>query len=333
MNGSLERGKQRISNEILICDPEEAYVKKLAETLLLKKEATAGVRTCSSLEFMEKSLGIANVKVLLISEEIPYEVRKQSFAGKRIVLTKNRCVDLGEEETELMKYQAVDKLTEVIVRAFLENSFQLAKKGHRGRIVGIYSPVHRIGKTTFALKLGKELSEEENVLYMNLETYAGIGGYFRGKEMQDLSHLLYYSKQEHDAIGIRVTSIIQQMGNLDYIPPMKIGTDLKTISMQEWKALFEKLSEQSIYETFIVDIGDSIQNIFEMMEMCDWIIIPFSDDVYAKAKMQQWKYTLNMLKMQELEMKSIYINMKKSIRQAVADVMEELREAGSADLC
>lgn len=308
-------------------------MKKLAEILLLKKEVTAGVRTCSSLEFMEKSLGIANVKVLLISEEIPYEVRKQSFAGKRIVLTKNRCEDLGAEETELMKYQSIDKLSEVIVRAFLENSFQLTRRGRGGRIIGIYSPVHRIGKTTFAIKLGKELSEEENVLYMNLETYAGIGGYFRGKEMQDLSHLLYYSKQEKDTIGIRITSIIQQMGSLDYIPPMKIGTDLKTVSMQEWKELFEKLTKQSIYETFIIDIGDSVQNVFEMMEMCDWIIIPFSDDVYAKAKMQQWKYMLNMLKMQELEMKSIYVNMKKSTRQAVADVMEELREAGSAEPC
>lgn len=309
-------------------------MKKLAEILLLKKEVTAGVRTCSSLNFVGKTLEIANVKVLLISDEVPYEERKQLFAGKRIVLTKDRCADLGTEETELMKYQSIDKLTEVIVQAFFENSFQLAKRGgHRGTLIGIYSPVHRIGKTTFALKLGKELSEEENVLYMNLETYAGIGGYFRGKEMQDLSHLLYYSRQENDAIGVRITSIVQQMGNLDYVPPMKMGTDLKTVSMQEWKALFEKLSEQSIYESIIIDIGDSVQNIFEMLEMCDWILIPFADDVYAKAKMQQWKYTLNMLKMQELELKSIYVNMKKSVRQAVADVVEELRDTESVDRC
>lgn len=309
-------------------------MKKLAEILLLKKEVTAGVRTCSSLDFVGKTLEIANVKVLLISDEVPYEERKRLFAGKRIVLTKDRCADLGTEETELMKYQSIDKLTEVIVQAFFENSFQLAKRGgHRGTLIGIYSPVHRIGKTTFALKLGKELSEEENVLYMNLETYAGIGGYFRGKEMQDLSHLLYYSRQENDAIGVRITSIVQQMGNLDYVPPMKMGTDLKTVSMQEWKALFEKLSEHSIYESIIIDIGDSVQNIFEMLEMCDWILIPFADDVYAKAKMQQWKYTLNMLKMQELELKSIYVNMKKSVRQAVADVVEELRDTESVDRC
>lgn len=330
----LERSRQRISSEILICDPEEAYVKKLAEILLLKKEVTAGVRICSSLEYVEKLLEIGNIKVLLISEEIPYETRKQLFTGKRIVLTKNRCVDLGVEETELMKYQSIEKLIAVIMKVFLENSFHLSKrKGHHGKILGIYSPVHRIGKTTFALKLGKELAEEESVLYLNLETYAGIGGYFRDEENQDLSNLLYYTKQENDAISVRVSSSVQHMGNLDYIPPMKIGTDLKDIEMQEWKALFEKLSEQSVYDTIVVDIGDSIRNIFEMIEMCDWIFIPFAEDVYAKSKMNQWNYMLNTLKMQELEMKSIYVNMDRSIRQAAAEALAELKTREGEDIC
>ena len=62
-------------------------MKKLAEVLLLKKDVTAGVRICSSPELVEKMLEIGNIKVLLISEEIPYEMRKQLFPGKRIVLT------------------------------------------------------------------------------------------------------------------------------------------------------------------------------------------------------------------------------------------------------
>lgn len=309
-------------------------MKKLAEVLLLKKDVTAGVRICSSPELVEKMLEIGNIKVLLISEEIPYEMRKQLFPGKRIVLTKDRCADLGIEETELMKYQSIDKLATVIMKVFLENSFQLTKRnGYQGKVIGIYSPVHRIGKTTFALKLGKELAEEENVLYVNLETYAGMGGYFRDTEVQDLSHLLYYAKQENDVIGVRITSIVRQMGNLDYIPPMKIGADLKAVEMEEWKDLFEKISQQSIYETIIVDMGNSIQNVFEMMEMCDWIFIPFADDVYAKAKMKQWKYMLNVLKLQDMEMKCIYVNMGKSIRQAVADSVAELKRREGADAC
>ncbi len=38
-----ERSNERITDELLICDSEEAYVKRLAELLLLKKEVTVGV--------------------------------------------------------------------------------------------------------------------------------------------------------------------------------------------------------------------------------------------------------------------------------------------------
>ena len=89
-----ERSNERITDELLLCDSEEAYVKRLAELLLLKKEVTVGVRTCSLPEHVEHLIEIGNVKVLLISEVVPYQERKRVFAGKRIVLTREHCADL-----------------------------------------------------------------------------------------------------------------------------------------------------------------------------------------------------------------------------------------------
>ena len=115
--------EQRIDREILICDPEEEYVRRLAEALLLKKEVTAGVRICSSPEMVQELLKIGLIKVLLISEDVPYEKRKQIFTGKRIILTRQHCVDLGEEETELRKYQPVDGLMTGILKGLQEEKF------------------------------------------------------------------------------------------------------------------------------------------------------------------------------------------------------------------
>ena len=156
--------EQRIDREILICDPEEEYVRRLAEALLLKKEVTAGVRICSSPEMVQELLKIGLIKVLLISEDVPYEKRKQIFTGKRIILTRQHCVDLGEEETELRKYQPVDGLMTGILKGLQEEKFpgSCADNGN-GRILGVYSPVHRIGKTTFSLKLGKALDSADKV--------------------------------------------------------------------------------------------------------------------------------------------------------------------------
>ena len=158
-------------------------------------------------------LEIGNIQILLISEEVPYEERAQMFAGTRIVLTRNHCKDLGEEEKELRKYQAATILTDEIVNILRTDLVSEFRRKSRRRMIGIYSPLSRIGKTSFTLKLGKMLSEKENVLYMNFETYAGIGGYFQ-KEEKDFSNLLYYARQEKDDLGARIASMVRQKGSL-----------------------------------------------------------------------------------------------------------------------
>ena len=298
--------EQRIDREILICDPEEEYVRRLAEALLLKKEVTAGVRICSSPEMVQELLKIGLIKVLLISEDVPYEKRKQIFTGKRIILTRQHCVDLGEEETELRKYQPVNG---------------------NGRILGVYSPVHRIGKTTFSLKLGKALAQSEDVLYLNLETYAGMGGYFRDQDAPDLANVLYYAKQERDDIGIRIPSMVKTMGALDYIPPMKVWTDLRAVHTEEWKTLFERLISQSVYSVIILDIGNGMEDVFQLLRLCDQILMPCAEDVYAMAKIAQYQHMLKVLRYQELESRTMYINMGKNMRQTVKETAEILKES------
>lgn len=319
-------GRQRIDREILICDSEEEYVKRLAGALLLKKEVTAGVRICSSPDMVQELLEIGHIKVLLISEEVPYEKRKQIFPGKRIVLTGVHCEDLGEEETELRKYQPVDGLMSGILKGLQESGFP-GSCAENGKIFGVYSPVHRIGKTTFALKLGKALAQSEDVLYLNLETYAGMGGYFRDQDAPDLANVLYYAKQEKDDIGIRIASMVKRMGDLDYIPPMKVWTDLRAVHTDEWKSLLERLLKQSVYNIIILDIGNGMNDVFQLLKLCDRILMPCAEDVYAMAKIEQYRYMLKVLQYQELESHTMYINMGKNMRQTVKETVELLKES------
>lgn len=298
-------------------------MKRLAEVLLLKKEVSAEVRACSSLSMLEKLLEIGKIQVLLISEVFPYEKRKQISEGRRIILTAKHCRDLGEEEQELPKYQSADVLAAQIMQAFQRDSQAYGLTGGRtGQLIAVYSPVHRIGKTTFSLKLGKALAEKENVLYLNLETYAGIGGFFKEEEEQDLSHLLYYAKQDDGNISVRISSIVKQMGNLDYIPPMKVWTDLQDVSAQDWGLFFERLSKESIYDTVLIDLGNAVTSVFEILKQCDRILFPGAKDVYARAKISQYRYMQKVLGYQELERKTLHVDMEKPLRQAVRETLE-----------
>ena len=252
----------------------------------MKKEVTAGVRICSSPEMVQELLKIGLIKVLL------------------------HCVDLVEEETELRKYQPVDGLMTGILKGLQEEKFpgSCADNGN-GRILGVYSPVHRIGKTTFSLKLGKALAQSEDVLYL------------------DLANVLYYAKQERDDIGIRIASMVKRMGDLDYIPPMKVWTDLRAVHTEEWKTLFERLISQSVYSVIILDIGNGMEDVFQLLRLCDQILMPCAEDVYAMAKIAQYQHMLKVLRYLELESRTMYINMGKNMRQTVKETVELLKES------
>lgn len=287
---------------------------------------TVGIRICSSLDMVSRLLEIGQIKVLLISEEIPYGERRKIFDGKRIVLTRNKCIDLGEDEVELRKYQSVDRISSEILTLLQEldsGSLPISRR-KKGKLIAVYSPIHRIGKTTFALKLGKKIAEQENVLYLNLETYAGMGGYFRDENTQNLSHLLYYAKQDQDDISVRIASMVQRMGRLDYIPPMQVWTDLRVVETKDWIMFFEKLSEQSIYDTVILDLGNNVENVFDMLGICDVILLLQTSDVYGEARMKQFHYMTKVLGYQEVERKTIYIDMNVPPRQSVNTALQEL---------
>lgn len=46
--------------------------------------------------------------------------------------------------------------------------------------------------------------------------------------------------------------------------------------------------------------------------------------MYAKSKMEQYHYILKVLQIQELEMRTIYVDMEKGMRQSVKDATLEL---------
>ena len=164
----------------------------------------------------------------------------------------------------------------------------------RGSLIGVYSPIHRIGKTKYALELGKELAEKGPVLYLNLEEYAGGEHYFSKEQEQNLGDLLYYSKQETGNLGLRISMMTGQIGNMDYIRPIPVVQDLQAVTAEEWLQLFEQIVEKSIYEVLILDLGDSVNGLFSILEKCDSVHTLSIEEPAAKAKLQQ--YTENLLR-------------------------------------
>lgn len=292
---------------LVICDCEEQYAKNLLQVLSNLHQKELSFYLFYTFEDLKKFAEEKQIDRLLIAGEYPREKRDEISANMKFVLVRERQ-KLSEDEKEIFRYQSADMIWEQLQEAERDRKKGVGKTTGRiqnsnlkpsglqvdGRLIGVYSPIHRIGKTRFALEMGKQLAENGPVLYLNLESYAGGDGYFPEKQKQNLGDLLYYSRQEQTNLGMRISMMAGQLGKLDYIEPIFFTQDLSGVRKEDWQSLLKQILSQCIYEKIILDLGESVNGLFEILEMCDVIFTPYIDERISKMKLNQ--YTENLRK-------------------------------------
>lgn len=157
-----------------------------------------------------------------------------------------------------------------------------------GRIIGVYSPINRCLKTSFALTMGQLLARDLKVLYLNFEDCSGfrrlIGEEYKG----GLSDLLYYYSQE-GFHWVRLGSIVYTWGELDYVPPVQYPEDLCQVTGQVMAELVTRIAMESVYESIILDLGQFGKKASEVLEICDAVYMPVKDDCVSAAKIEEFE--------------------------------------------
>lgn len=282
------------SKNLVICDRETEYAARLADYLNGKKELALQVRLCSNPEQLMVIRREAAVDILLADEGIAFG--EGDLAGIPRVIRLS-AVEAGNPESPvhtIFRYQPGEEIYTRLIEALAESGmgeFWNVRKKERGKMIGFYSPVHRSGQTTYAIRKGKEMAETANVLYLNLEPYGGIGEYFP-EEKRNLSMLLYYAKQENGNPALLITTLVKQMEGLDYIPPVVFPEDLKTVTASEWMWLFGEILNHSIYDVLILDLSEVVQGLFEILKICDSVYMLTADDPLAVSKIYQYEEVL-----------------------------------------
>lgn len=215
-------------------------------------------------------------------------------------------------ETDLFKYQPVDQIIRLIIgyqgdidKSSLSHPMRektaVKTKTRANRIraepvtrglIGVYSPVHRIGKTRFALKMGRKLAEEAHVLYLNLEGYSGNEYYFPEKKDKSLADLLYFMRQEKTNLGVKISAMAGQSGKMDYVMPIENEYDLRNIGKDDWINMIDMIFEKCIYEVIILDLGDCIDGLYDILKKCDKVYTLYLEEGAAMAKINQYEQTL-----------------------------------------
>ncbi|MBM6825775.1 hypothetical protein [Mordavella massiliensis] len=296
-----------MASSFVICDKEEGYASALAAFLMQKKELAFQIQVVTSPEQAEEFLEEKPVDILVIHEGWPREERKKFRAGSVFVLTESDRGEAGPGETALYRYQSADALLAQMVQNSgpglrTAGELFLQKRRQDVRVIGIFSPVHRTGKTRYALKLGQEIGSASHTLYLNLELYGGIGGYFP-EEGNTLADALYYSRMEGRDLGWMLASMVSHMGPLDYLLPARVSEDLKAVPGKDFQRLISQIVTEGMYEVVILDLDEGIRDVYELLRMCTEIHMPVPSDRIAEAKIFQFEEELHLLGYDDVKQK------------------------------
>lgn len=293
-----------MKNRILaVCDPEEAYVSRLMEYLNEKQVSPFYVRAFTSKEALGDFAKQQEVEVLLISAQEAAEDMQSLQIGKRILLTQGQVPARLEGEPVIYKYQSAEKIIREVLYYYAEEAqpfLQAALLKEEVQLYGVYSPIQRIGKTTFALALGQVSARKRRTLYLNLEAYSGFEQMVSSAHQWNLGDLLYFLKKGKQGFLYKLKSVTQNFGELDYIFPALSAEDLLSVTESEWEELLERLITDAGYECLILDFSDCIQGLPELLTKCTQVYMPIREDRISQAKLAQFEQVVELKELENL---------------------------------
>ena len=211
---------------LAVYDVDPVYAARFAEVVNQKEKIPFEVVAFSSIERLRAFAAEHPVKLLLLGEHVPAEEKESIRAEKVILLSDNGGKPVSPSVPCVYKYQSSDAIVREVMTWYGESPGELPEVSGRGlaKVLGVYSPVGRCLKTSFALTMGKLLAQEERVLYLNLEEFSGLSVLMKEEYKSDLSDLLYfYNGGSYNSL--RLSSVVHTMGELDYIPPVTYAED------------------------------------------------------------------------------------------------------------
>ena len=225
-------------------------------------------------------------------------ISEKDFDEKKDLSNIENIFLLGEKERNdrkvFYKYQSTEKLTKELLSFISEKeiiSHQTAA-GTGLKLIGIYSPIGKCLKTSFAFVMGQLLSKRYKVLYLNLESYSGLGKLLERNFSTDLSELIYYLQNTKESFACRMGGMVEQAGGVDILPPFDSYLDMISVSGEEWLRLFKEIERSSGYEYMILDLSDAIQGLFDILRLCDVVYTLSSEDGFSMAKISQYEHVL-----------------------------------------
>jgi len=274
-----------------ICDTDSDYMERFTEYLNRKEQFPFLVLSFTSPERLQAYTSLHDLEILLISESFVESGIRELHVGKTIVLSEeDSFVKSQQQFAWIYKYQSLEMIIRQLMEYYCEEEGEepILDRKSKAFMIGVFSPVSRCYKTSFALTLGQLCSKNEATLYLNLEEYSGFSELFKESYTGDLSDAFYYFRQGRQLVP-KIHTLIYSLFGLDYIPPIRYPEDLAAFSGSETAEFITELAKTGRYRTIIVDIGTGGWEAAKILEIFDLIYMPVQKDMISEAKITNYE--------------------------------------------
>ena len=182
-----------MNHVLAVCDSETEYAYQLVDYFSNKKGFPFQVQLFTSEKTLMEYAKDYPVSVAMIAaKDYQGEVR-ESIIDHVFLLAEDNEEDFSGLRS-FYKYQSAENLTKELLEFIAGEGIlgRVVVNGKELKLIGVYSPVGKCLKTSFSFVLGQILSKKHKVLYLNMESYSGLGKLLQKDFSTDMSELIYY---------------------------------------------------------------------------------------------------------------------------------------------
>lgn len=280
---------------LAICDAEKQYAVKLMEAFCEKKNLGFQVHVFSDVVELEQFAARNQMEILLITGRLMSENLHRFNIGKIILLSDGDIYEEFSDYESIYKYQSAEHILKEILCYYAEyakpvTGMYYGKKEFE--VHGVYSPIGRCGKSALARALAGGFGKSKKTLLLDLQSFSACPEQLGEEELWDLADIIYFLRQGKKTFLYKLGSIVRSHGTYDYILPMKAPADLRSVTLAEWTELLEKLATDSDYQVIVLDFGNDVCGLFQLLSQCTRIYTPVLSDSDSKRKVRNFEWIL-----------------------------------------
>ena len=318
--------------KLLIASDDADYSEHISGYISEHHTDVIDVTVCSSVERLKELLRIQNFDAALLEASQIGGIDLCAIMLPMLLWTDDVCAEVAPAELKkINKYQRISAITaSVLENCAIASPYLRDPDTGKARITAVWSPAGGVGKTSVALAFAaSKVSENKNVLYLNLESFSSVPVYFSetGKGISAVFEMLENSECN---VKMLIQSINRQdRGGISYFCRPDNFDDLNILSVENIGVLTNACA--GVSDELIIDLSCACdERTRQVFSIADKVLLVIDQTNMAKNKLSQFVYQHDMFDLIKNKA-ALVINKSATIDEQITDEVIALPMVQSAD--